>query len=424
MIKSTMRRKIISFIAIGICLLFLETVHAQSQQKAPFLYQVGTPDSLYSNILQEQRDLWLELPESYDPSSPLQYPVVFVLDGGVQMKGLLTVYSYYQGHHLPDMILVGIANRTNRTRDLTTSQITTRNGGAVNEETGGAEKFTEFIQNELIPYVEKKYKASSYRTLIGHSYGGLFTVNTLINHGSLFDNYIAIDPSLDWDDQKLLKQAMEKLQQENFKGKSLFVSLGAGQLHMFDEKINLDNVMQDTSEYTLFGRSIIEFSNFASEQPQNELNFTYKYYPADYHWTVSLPTMTDGLVKQFEWYQLKSAAKYGDPETSLEEILKLIKEREKELNSHYGYESPPLAADLLNQAGYMYMQLEQFDKSYAFFKMYVDYYPQDANAYDSMADYYESQKDFSNALDCVSKAYKLSGSALHKSRMEGLKTKK
>lgn len=419
-----MKRKIISLIVISACLIFMHNTRAQSIQKTPFLYEIGMADSLYSNTLKEQREFWVELPESFNPKSTSKYPVVFILDGGIQMKGLDAVYGYYQGHHLPEMILVGISNRTNRTRDLTTSQVTTRYGGPVNEETGGAEKFTEFIQNELIPFVEKKYNASSYRTLIGHSYGGLFTINTLINHTPLFANYIAIDPSLDWDDQKLLKQAKVKLQQENFKGKSLFISLGAGQLHMLDEKINLDNVMHDTSEYTLFGRSIIEFARFASEQSQNELNFSYQYYPADYHWTVSLPSITDGFVKQFEWYQLKSAAKYSNPATSLAEIMALVNEREKELTSHYGYASPPLVADLLNQAGYMYMQLEQFEKSYAFFEMYIDYYPQDANAYDSMADYYESQKDFANALVCVSKAYDLSGNAYYKSRMKELKNKK
>ena len=79
--------------------------------------------------------------------------------------------------------------------------------------------------------------------------------------------------------------------------------------------------------------------------------------------------------------------------------------------------------ELLNQTGYMYMQFEQFDKSYAFFKMYIDDYPDDANAYDSMADYYESQNDYSNALKSVTRAYELSQKDYHKNRMEELKKK-
>lgn len=418
-----MNRKILALLVIVIFGMVQKDMNAQAYDASRYLYNIGIPDSLDSNILQEKRDFWVQLPESYTPDRKLKYPVVFILDGGMHLPALQTVYSYYVGHHLPDMILVGVSNRENRTRDLTISEISTRNGGPVNEASGGAELFTSFIEKELIPYVENKYNSSTYRTLIGWSYGGLFTINTLINHPELFTNYIAIDPSLDWDDQKLLKEAKIKLQQENFKGKSLFVSLAAGQLHMLDEKINLNNVMKDTSEFTLFGRSIIEFSDFAAKQEQNELNFSNKYYPADYHWTITLPSITNALVEQFEWFQLKSPTKYSNPETSLDELKKLVQEREKILNTHYGYPSPPLQKELLNQTGYMYMQFEQFDKSYAFFKMYIDYYPDDANAYDSMADYYESQNDYPNALKSITRAYELSQSEYHKSRMEELKNK-
>lgn len=110
------------------------------------------------------------------------------------------------------MILVGISNQDHRTRDLTTSQISNRNGAPMNEETGGAETFLSFIEKELIPEIDKSYATTGYKTLIGHSYAGLFTINALIKHPHVFNNYIAIDPSLDWDNQKLLKQAKEKIQ--------------------------------------------------------------------------------------------------------------------------------------------------------------------------------------------------------------------
>ncbi|MEQ8808623.1 MAG: alpha/beta hydrolase-fold protein, partial [Imperialibacter sp.] len=258
---------------------------ASSQAPQPsYLLQVGLKDSVFSKVLDEQRDFWVQLPENFIPESNTTYPVVYLLDGGAQLGGLAAVYSYCTGHHLPDMILVGISNRTNRTRDLTTSEVKFRNGGKVREATGGAEAFTRFLETELIPYVDSNYPTSPFRTLIGHSYGGLFTINTLVNHTELFDNYIAIDPSLDWDDQKLMKEAKEALKRRQFQRKSLFIGLGAGQLHMLDESVTLDNVMQDTSEYSLFGRSIIEFSRFAESQQQNGLSFSWKTYPDDYHW--------------------------------------------------------------------------------------------------------------------------------------------
>ena len=71
----------------------------------------------------------------------------------------------------------------------------------------------------------------------------------------------------------------------------------------------------------------------------------------------------------------------------------------------------------------MYLQFEQFEKSYAFFKMAMDYYPESANNYDAMADYYESQYDIANALKFVTRAFEISGNDYHKNRIVELKTR-
>ena len=62
-----------------------------------------------------------------------------------------------------------------------------------------------------------------------------------------------------------------------------------------------------------------------------------------------------------------------------------------------------------------------FEKAKMYFELTIEYYPKSANAYDSMADYYESQNDKSSALKYVKKAYELSGSDYHKTRIEKLK---
>jgi len=396
-----------------------QEVSAQSS-----LVEIGIGDSLFSNILKEQREIWVELPVGYHSNSSFKYPVVYVLDGGVQLNTLATVANNYAGHFLPHMILVGIANHTNRTRDLTTSQVTMNHGYPVNEPTGGAEEFTQFIEKELIPYIDSKFRTTPYRTLIGHSYGGLFTIHTLINHPSLFENYIAADPSIEWDNQRFLLEAKQKLQEENYEGNSLFVSLAATSLHMQNEDITMDNVMQDTSDHSLFARSIIEFAEFAEKQTQNGLNFSWKHYPNDLHGTVPLPTMRDGLISHFEWYQLKSFWKFNDPETPIDVLVDLFETRAEILSKHFGYPSAPAQEELFNQLGYMYLQMEQLEKSRAFFEMSLRYYSESANAYDSMADYYESQGDYINALKFITQAFEINATEYYKNRMEEFKAKK
>lgn len=418
-----MKKYTFLYLMIGSILLVNQNVVAQSIEQPSESFEEEIVDSIYSNVLDEKRDFWVKLPVNYDPRSEEEYAVIYLLDGFSLQSTLEAVYDNYWGHYLPHMILVGVSNRTNRTRDLTTSQIQMRRGSTMDSQTGGAENFSKFIEHELIPLIDSRYPTLPYRTLIGHSYAGLFTINMLVNHGHLFQNYIAIDPSLDWDDQKLLKLAKEKIKTEDYSGKSLFVSLAAEQLHMQDESITIDNIMSDTSEFSLFARSIMEFSDFAKAQKQNGLNFMWEVYPEDLHGTVPLPSMRDGLVSIFKWYQFKSPQKYNNPETPIEELVALLKEQEQIYTKQFGVPTAPMIDEMLNGYGYMNMQMGQPKKAFMFFEMNIKQNPQNANAYDSMAEYYESQNDKENALRYLNKAFELSGNDDYKERIEALNKK-
>ena len=413
-----MHKKLAPFILI----LMILGIYQYSWSQTNFKVQIGETDSLYSNVLQESREIYIQFPESFNPESDVKYPVTYILDGDVMLNALHTVHSYYNGGFIPEMILVGISNAENRTRDLTTSELYERRGQAYNQENGGAEKFAQFIESELIPFIEDKYPVTNYRTLIGHSYGGLFTVNMLLNHTDIFENYLAIDPSMDWDEQKLLQESKEILSQNSFVGKSVFVSLG-GQLHMADTDITIDNVMKDTTEFTLFARSNIELSKIVEANKENDLDFYWKFYPNDLHGTIPLPSIMDGLIDIFSWYQMEDINKFNDPETPKEVLYDIIKRREVKLKKHFGYAVAPYPNFLLNMSGYMSMDMGNPDKALMYFQLNTEYYPEDANAYDSLADYYEAQNDTENALKNVIKAYELSGSDYHKKRMEELKAR-
>lgn len=386
-----------------------------------YLAQIGKIDSIYSNTLKEQRKFWVQLPENYNKNK--KYPVVYVLDGETHLPTVSIVQSYYSGGFTPEMILVGISNQNNRTRDLTISKITNRQGGAFNFETGGAEKFTQFIKTELIPFIDKKYPTTNYRTLIGHSFGGLFTINTLLHHSEMFANYLAIDPSLDWDNQKLIKEAADILKEKKFKNKSLFISLG-GQLHMQRNDVTLKNIMDDKSDYTLFGRSNLEFTKIANTNKNNELKKEWKFYKNDFHGTISFPSIRDGLISFFKWYEIRDTNKFNNPKTSTEDLLKIIKDQEERYLKHFGYFTPPFDEELLIMSGHMFLDMEQVDKSLTFFKLATEYYPSSANTFDALADYYVRQKDYKKALENVTKAYQISKSEFHLKRIEEFKSKK
>ena len=386
-------RRLRTILIIGFCIFTNFLGRSQVSKNTSYLEKIGVIDSIFSKSLNEFRKIYIQLPASYTPEKNQKYPVVYILDGEMFLPTVNDVQNYYSGGFTPEMVLVGIANNKNRVRDLTTSTITTKYGMPFNEKNGEADNFRTFIETELIPFIEREYPVTNYRTLIGHSYGGLFTISTLLNQPNLFANYLAIDPSLDWDNQKLLKEAQDVFAKQNYANKALFMSL-SGQLHMRNSQITIDNVMQDTTDFTLFSRSNIAFSNMVKQNAKNGLSFDWKFYPKDIHGTVPFPSIMDGLISLFEWYQMENTDKINSFDTPKEELFSTIKYREQKLKKHFGYTEAPYPEELLTMLGYMNMDLQESEKSKMYFELATEYYPESSNTYDSMADYYEAQGDF------------------------------
>jgi predicted alpha/beta superfamily hydrolase len=415
-----MRNRIKIVLVISLGFLFQELTYGQADQDSRFLQKTGVLDSVYSESLKEYRKIYIQLPSGYHHGKKQKYPVAYILDGEIFLPTLIDVHYYYSGGFMPEMVLVGISNEKSRIRDLTTSTIETLYGMPFNQENGKAGDFSKFIEKELIPFVENKYPVSDFRTLIGHSYGGLYTIYTLLKHPHVFNNYLAIDPSLEWDNQLILDEAQDILANQKFVNKSLFMSL-SGQLNMQDSKVTIDNVMQDTTEFTMFARSIIEFSDAVHQNANNGLFFEWKFYPGDLHGTIPFPSIMDGLISLFEWYQWENTDKFNSPDTPKDTLLNIIRYREKKLIDHFGYYEPPYPEEILNMSGYMNMDMEQFEKAKMYFELAIEYYPESANSFDSLADYYERQGDITRAIHYVNKAFDISGSDYHKQRVEALK---
>ena len=142
------------------------------------------------------------------------------------------------------------------------------------------------------------------------------------------------------------------------------------------------------------------------------------------HGTIPFPSIMDGLIATFEWYQMEHTDKINDFDTPKETLFAIIKNREKKLADHFGYAVPPYPEELLNMSGYMNMDMQNPEKAKMYFELAVEYYPQSANVYDAMADYYERNNDIEQALKFVTRAYAISGDDYHKQRIQQLEAKK
>jgi predicted alpha/beta superfamily hydrolase len=161
---------------------------------------IGTKFQIESKVLAETRTYWIHSPFKYKSGNDA-YPVLILQDPESELTlAAAAVDMLSDSGRIPPMIVVGIKN-TNRNRDMTPSRPAKAFGVSV----GGADKFLAFIADELLPTIDRTYRTRPYRVLVGHSFGGLFAVYALMNRPDVFQGYIAISPSLWWDDQALVK---------------------------------------------------------------------------------------------------------------------------------------------------------------------------------------------------------------------------
>jgi predicted alpha/beta superfamily hydrolase len=203
-----LRAALMALAVIVCCPLFLTPgVRAQvAGQAAPLV--IGETFTIDSKLLGETRRINVYAPPAYAESPSARLPVLYMPDGGLaedflHVAGLVQV-STGNGTMRP-FLLVGIEN-TQRRRDMTGPTESERDK-KIAPRVGGSEAFRKFIRGELMPEVKRRYRTTGEAAVVGESLAGLFVVETFLLEPDLFDTYIAFDPSLWWNDQKLIKGA-------------------------------------------------------------------------------------------------------------------------------------------------------------------------------------------------------------------------
>jgi predicted alpha/beta superfamily hydrolase len=133
---------------------------------------------------------------------------------------------------MPKSIVVGIAN-VDRRRDFTYATTIAQDKKDF-PTTGGSAKFIGFIEKELQPYIQNKYKVNT-RTVIGQSLGGLLATEVLLKKPYLFDNYLLVSPSLWWDNESLLNAKPTLLEKEGDRAHRILISIGKEGRQMEDD---------------------------------------------------------------------------------------------------------------------------------------------------------------------------------------------
>jgi predicted alpha/beta superfamily hydrolase len=321
--------------------------------------------TLKSSVLGEDRIILVRTPAEY-ATNKASYPVLYMTDGDAHIGHTASTIEFLtRNGRIPEMIVVGVTN-TDRTRDLTPAKSTIKNAaGEVQFPTaGGADNFLKFFETELIPHIQKEYRVQPYRILAGHSFGGLFAIHAMMAKPGLFHSYVAVSPSLQWENAEAFKRAEEFLKNQKELKVTLYTSLG-------NEPGGIGENFDKFRE--LLGRTNVKGFEWQADKMDDED-----------HGSVVLRSHYSGLRKIFAGWQGPR-----DPESGLMAGgLKGADEHYKKLSERFGY-TIATPENLINQMGYQLLGANRPDEAIAVFKSNVERYPNSANPYDSLAEAYE-----------------------------------
>ncbi|PCD01189.1 alpha/beta hydrolase [Halopseudomonas pelagia] len=181
-----------------------------------------------SNEGREYR-IMISLPEGDVPYTG-GYPVIYLLDGNAYFPAFHAAKRAQKRLQGSIIVAIGYPSDTpldfeRRAFDLSPPQPPERN----EPPQGGQDLFLDFIEQRLMPKVAERYKVDQdQRSLVGHSFGGMFGVYTLFTRPALFQHVVAVSPSLWWRDRYLLAHERAFTQQAH-----------AGQLQLTHSSLTL-----------------------------------------------------------------------------------------------------------------------------------------------------------------------------------------
>ena len=255
-----------------LCLLLL-TQHLYAQR-------THMQDSIYSEIYKDYRTINISLPEKYDQHQQ-SYPVIYALDGARHFYILSSINEYLTTGLYPQMpqsIIVSITQK-DRTNELTPPLL---NLEQTNFKTaGGADKFEVFLKNELLPYIDQKYKTTNFKTLIGHSFGGLFVSYLFTKEDNVFQQKLAIDPSYWWDNMSTIDRLNYKLSSIKNTKQKYYLAKAA-----ISEK-NKDHLWDHNT-------AILKADSLFRKYTTEEL-YHFAFYENEDHGTIPVPATWDAL---------------------------------------------------------------------------------------------------------------------------------
>jgi predicted alpha/beta superfamily hydrolase len=321
---------------------------------------IGKRIPLPSKVLNTEIVLSVSLPANYETSGT-KYPVIYDLNGFAYFTyGAGTVELLSRNLEMPEMIVVGLPN-------LQAGYVPTAYEQRGSEPTA-ADLSLKFISDELLPFIDGKYRTTGFNLLCGHSVAGLFTMYALFTRPDLFSAGIASSPWFQANDQYWLRQIDKMFQAGSLAGKRLFMTVGKEEQDL------------TISTYT-------ELEKWMGSKDLKGLTWKSAWIESVDHSSMIGKSLYDGLLFIFEGWKIPfDAVLSGD--------VSAIQEHADRTRAKFGDRLPyDIPENLLNQIGYQLLSRKTYDRALALFTLNVKIHGDSPNAFDSLAECYLTMGD-------------------------------
>lgn len=328
--------------------------------------------NIQSKTLNETRQYQVSLPANYAETSQ-RFPVIYRLDGADNIPLMREVLGrMLNANAAPDVIIVAIEN-TERLRDMYPTINQDPNGPV--GVGGGADKFLAFIEQELIPDVEKRYRTHSTRIIAGASAAGVFSLYALQQRPGLFDAHIAYSPAVWWNTGAMVERTKKWLATEPKHSTYLYMNMGNEGLPM----------------RPYYDALLSEFSAADNHQ----LRLVIDEHPGVSHGLTS----TAGMFKAYQSFFLSK-------EFAREQVtadMQVIDDYYRQLGEQWGTDQTP-PENIVRQLGYYFDWQQQPELAMTLYKHNMAHHPQSPDAISGVVYGYEGQNKLLQARDYARKA--------------------
>ncbi|KTF18818.1 alpha/beta hydrolase-fold protein [Pseudoalteromonas sp. 10-33] len=350
-----------------------QSAFAQSNAKQQVADYSQHTHTFKSAVLNEERTVVVKLPKSYQSEPNKVYPVIYRLDGAGNIPLASAVIERLQNdNRAPEVIIVAIEN-TNRLRDLYPT-INKEPQGPVGEG-GGAATFLAFIEQELIPLINKSYRTHNYKVIAGASAGGVFALYALQAKPELFQAHIAYSPAVWWNYGASVKATKSFINKSKDLNNYVYINIGE-EAGMMRERY--DELQQSLQSHKVRGlRFYSDSFDGISHGLTSAAGIFNAYYNLFLPKQMPISALTDDVASIDAYYQT--------------------------LSQQWGEQiAPPDRA--VRSLGYNLTGSKQFTRAIEVFKYNIKNHPKSVDALSALSYGYEMQGDTRQALEQMESA--------------------